>query len=508
MRVTNSMISNASQTHIANAKNKVMIGENQYTTQKKIQRPSDDPVVAVRALKLRTAYAHVQQFEKNVGDAINWMGTAEKALESIDSIFTDMLGLLNQGANDDLDAKQRNSVLATLKKYTEGVFEDNANKDYSGRYMFTGYRTDTSLLFPEHTDNLQYKITQNLNGNNINAIKVVSGGARYDDTKTAADYAKEVPKETNAYCMQLAYDNCVEPDAAATPPVTFSLSITDKVGTAGTQNLTVVSLPSDDPNAYNIEEYNKTANPQADAIFIYDKGEIVFSDATYSRIQAQEAEITVNYEKHEFDKGDIRPEMYFECQSYNVTSFKTTQYADPSGQEIRYEVDFSQTAVVNTQAKDAIGTDIYRIVDYIERMVTNANDVDDQISEIDKKIANTEETDPKLADYKKLKEMLETEQNLYKGAMTQAFGMGITTIQKAQDDINVAIADVGTRYDRLEMTSEKLMDDKVDTREKMSDNEDIDIADAYMNMTQAYDLYTAALSATSKILGNSLLNYI
>lgn len=522
MRVTNSMISNSSQVHIANAKTALMNRENQYTTGKKIQRPSDDPTVAVRALQLRTTYAQIVQYDKNVQDAMNWMDTTESALTTIvKNIFPDMKGILNQGANDDLDVKQRNSLLATLRKYADGVFEDNANQDYSGRYMFTGYRTDTSLLFPEHTENLQYKITQQLDGNNINAIRVVSGGARYTEGSSAADYAKAVPVESKAYCMQLAYDNCRGPvkDAGGTVTdsgVAISLKSTVASNAGGTavpagtvSNLNVVSLSSDEANAYNIGKYNEGKDPKADAIFIYDTGEIVFSEDVYSKIQAQRAEITVDYEKHEFDKGDIRPEMYFACESYNTTSQKTIQYADPRGQNIEYEVNFSQTAVVNTQAVDAISTDIYRVVDYIERMIEEANAVDEQLVEVEKKIANTPADDKsQLADLNKLKEMLETEKGLRKGAMTEAFGMGLTMVDRAEEKIDVAVADVGTRYRRLEMTFDKLTDQKLDTREQMSDNEDVDIADAYINLTEAYDLYTSSLSATAKILGNSLLNYI
>ena len=39
-------------------------------------------------------------------------------------------------------------------------------------------------------------------------------------------------------------------------------------------------------------------------------------------------------------------------------------------------------------------------------------------------------------------------------------------------------------------------------------DEDVDIEDAYINLTQADNLYQASLSATAKILGNSLLYYI
>ena len=44
--------------------------------------------------------------------------------------------------------------------------------------------------------------------------------------------------------------------------------------------------------------------------------------------------------------------------------------------------------------------------------------------------------------------------------------------------------------------------------EKLSGNEDVNFEDVYINLTQANNLYQASLSATAKILGNTLLNYI
>lgn len=529
MRVTNSMISNSSQVHIGNAKNLLMLRQNQYSTGKKIQRPSDNPTVAIRALQLRTTYAKIEQYhDQNVGDAMDWMDATETALKNIagpSGILVNMKGYLNQGANDPLDVKQRNSVLSTLKEYAEAVFEDEANQKHSDRYIFTGYRTDTSMVFPEHTTNLQYDIVQKLDSNNINAIKVVTGGASYGASKTAEDYAKEVPKESKAYCMQLSYDKCRGPvvDNTTTPPTVTNANVTIELknsvaytNAAGTNvaadtvtPLKVLSISSDQANVYTIDQYNKDNGTNYDAIFIYDKGEIVMTDSVYSDIQAGKSEITVKYGKDEFDKNDIRPEMYFECESYNVTSKKTLSYVDPRGQNLDFEVNFSQSATVNTQAVDAISTDIYRVIDYIERMVNEANVVDEKLAEVEKKIANTPDTDTAtLTNLNKLKEMLEQEQALRKGTMTEAFGMGLTMVEKAEDQVNVALADVGTRYKRLQMTQEKLADQKLDTQEQMSDNEDVDIADAYINMTEAYDLYTGALSSTAKILGNSLLNYI
>ena len=495
MRITNSMISNSSSAHIANAKGELLRRENQYTTQKKIQRPSDDPTVAIRSLQLRTTYSQIGQFvDKNVQDAMKWMDTTETAIKNINSILTDMKEKLNHGAMDDLGSDDRRSIVSVLQQFASGIFEDEANTDYSGRYVFTGYRTDTSLLFPENTKNLEYEIVENLNSTSIDTIKYVSGGAKYAAGTSAADYATQVPKQGTAYRMQLSYKNCSDTAiTGSTAAIQIKLD-----GTALTD---VQTMKSTDANAYDPETAGKKA------IYLADTGEIIFSKDTYSEIQADSSKIQVTYAKKEFDKGDIRPEMYFECKSYNTTSQKSTTYREPSDQQVKYEINFSQTSVVNTQAKDAISTQIYRAIDYIDQTVTAVEAVEKKISEVDTLIANTTDK-TELANYNKLKEMLETEQKLRVGSMTEAFGMGLTMVDETQDQLNVSLADLGSRYNRLELTYDKLLDQRVDTEEKLSDNEDVDIADAYINLTQADNLYQASLSATAKILGNSLLNYI
>ena len=501
MRVTNSMISNSSQIHIGNAKNKLYTAENQYTTQKKILRPSDDPTVAIRSLQLRTTYAQIDQYvEKNVQDGMSWMDSTETAITNINGILTSMKEKLNQGANDYLGAEERNAVLSVLKEYASAIFEDEANTDYSGRYVFTGYRTDTSLLFPEDVENLEYEIVQNFTSNDIESIKYVYGGAEYKEGTTADEYAQQIPAEDTAYQLKLAYDKCSDTamTGSANPAINIELS-GNAYGTPKTLN--IVTISSEDAENY------KDDLGTNDALYIYDTGEIIFSEAICSEIQQNDAGIKITYSKKGFEKNDIRPEMYFECSSYNTDSKKTINYREPSDQAIKYEINFSQTVMVNTQARDAIDTDIYRAIDYLEQTVMAVDDVERRIEDIETMITNaTDATD--IENYTKLKEMLETEQKLLVGTMTEAFGKGLTMVDQAQEKLNVALADLGSRYNRLQLTYDKLSDQRVDTEEKLSENEDVDLADAYINLTQADNLYQASLTATSKILGNSLLNYI
>lgn len=189
--------------------------------------------------------------------------------------------------------------------------------------------------------------------------------------------------------------------------------------------------------------------------------------------------------------------MYFKCDRYDTVSMKNTYFADPSDQNINYEVNFSQTLTVNTQAKDAFDTEIYRCLDYIERVIGDVTDVENRIADVEKKIANTSDQD-EIASLGTLKTSLENEQQLRVSIMNEAFGRGLTMVNKCEATLNVAVAELGAKYNRLQMTQDRLSDEKTDTEEKLSNNEDMDIADAVIGLTQADNLYQASLSATAK----------
>ena len=56
----------------------------QMSTQKKVSRPSDDPVVSIRALRLRSNVTEVTQYySKNIPDAESWLVFEKQQLEAI-----------------------------------------------------------------------------------------------------------------------------------------------------------------------------------------------------------------------------------------------------------------------------------------------------------------------------------------------------------------------------------------------------------------------------------------
>ena len=147
MRITNKIMQNNSLYNINN--NKILQDRlsTQMSTQKTITRPSDDPVVAIRALRLRSSVSELTQFyKKNAPDAQSWIEVTGKGLSTVTDILTDMNKQANKGANKDYTSSELSIVIKQLQSLRD-EFYATGNLDYAGRYVFTGYRTDTTMTF-------------------------------------------------------------------------------------------------------------------------------------------------------------------------------------------------------------------------------------------------------------------------------------------------------------------------------------------------------------------------
>ena len=168
--MTNNMLSNIN-------KNKLNVSrlEEQYSTGKKIQRPSEDPIVTVRALKLRTNLTELEQYyDKNIPDAVSWMDVTEGSLLTINDILQKINTECIQGASDSLTATDRASIVQNLVEMKNQIYQEG-NTNYAGRYVFTGFKTDSPLTFMENVDHLQYDISETFSGDQIQMISRVTG---------------------------------------------------------------------------------------------------------------------------------------------------------------------------------------------------------------------------------------------------------------------------------------------------------------------------------------------
>lgn len=497
MRITNKMMTNNMMSNIN--KNKLSLSklEEQYSTGKKIQRPSDDPIVTVRALKLRTNLTELKQYyEKNIPDAMSWMNVTESALRTVNEILKQVNSYCVQGSNDTLTAKDRSAIVSNMEQMKQQIYQEG-NANFAGRYVFSGFKTDTPLLFTYDEPDLSYTITERIETGKLQVITKVTGSYELDDFDDPAIDFSEVPKMEEVYRIQLAYDKLDE----AKPDNIILYSKDDKGNLVQAEVFTqLVSISATDPKAYTPDD--------AVAHYIPETGEIILGKDVYEVFRKTDM-MEITYSKTGFEKGSLRPEHYFDCE---MTDNKKPELGPVTykkeKQQIEYEVNYNQRLAINTEGSDAITHEIGRCIDDILNAVNDVIKTEEKIAEVEKRLADNNLSEADRERYTKMKEQLQTELVLKKEAMQRAFSKGIKVSSEQQDLVNTAVADLGSRYVRLELTENRLSSQKVDFEELLSENEDVDIVDTIIKFKSAETLYNASLSAASRIVQKSLLDFL
>lgn len=210
MRITNKIMQNNSLYNINNNK----ITENQLNTMmstgKKITRPSDDPVIAIRALRLRSSVTQISQYyEKNAKDAESWLDVTADALSTVTAVLTDCVKQATKGANMDLTLDDLSTIVTQMGALSKEYYS-TGNVDFAGRYIFTGYRTDNALSFDRTTTADYTDINDEFNAANIGTSTRVTGMSKLSSENILNDSSETVYQsdivEVNVGRLRLSYD--------------------------------------------------------------------------------------------------------------------------------------------------------------------------------------------------------------------------------------------------------------------------------------------------------------
>lgn len=512
MRITNKIMRGNSLYNIN--LNKILEDKlnSQMTSQSKISRPSDDPVVAIRALRLRTNVSNITQYyEKNAPDAEQWMKVTGDALNTIDQILTDLYTQATDASKKSLTSEDLEIILTQMKALTK-EFYASGNVDYAGRYVFSGYRTDTPITFTSEDikafleNPKTFKITVSLGYDDISKIS-------YTDWSNYAD--ENDITNTPLYRFRLSYDEICDMDSEG-----FSFTI----------NGTEMAFPDpNDPTAAptgfvsfeNAEEayqavkngYRMVEDPDNPGEFIQEDvkyayipstGEIVFSEATYDAEFAENSSIKVTYSKDSWKEGDINPVHYFDCWSGDI------HYNEGGNvrQDIYYDVGFNQEIQVNTTANEVFTHNVKRDIDDFQMYLKQLKDIEAEISKLKEEQAGYPEDDQNYADIQDKIDAANKAYTYIRDNVQTRFENQMTKYQNYQEANNVAITQNGTRESRLELISDRLMNQQATFQELQTANEGIDTTEIAVELKSAELTYEAALLATSKIMQTSLMNYI
>lgn len=485
----------------------------QMSTQKKVSRPSDDPVVSIRALRLRSNVTEVTQYySKNIPDAESWLDVTEDALKNLTEIITNMIKQCTKASNGDLKSADRQIILEQLKALGDEVYS-TGDADYAGRYVFTGYRTDTSLSFDKEY-NTKYEITEQLDNSAITQLTKVNTGKLLDITATNykdagfGNITENSVSSSEVYRIRLAYDDCKKGGDVKIKFGNTKWSTTD--GTI----MKATSTDADSP-------YDKIAQNPDKIIYVADTGELLIGKDLYNQMMAckddpatsdkNEGEIQITYEKDHWVKGDLRPEHYFACTSTDADG-KVTDYnksyldGKSEKQVIEYDVGFNQTIQVNSTADECFQHGIGRTVDDLVQAMQDVVDLEKVKTKIEGLQETATGTDAETLT--KQMEAVEKALTLAKDKCQKMFESGITTFQGYLDDANLCVTNCGTRSSKLELIDNRMKSQKTTFETLKSENEDIDVTETAIDLKSAEMTYEAALMATGKVMQTTLLNFI
>lgn len=496
MRITNNMINKNSMRNINSNKLVVDFLNTQMTTQKKISRPSEDPVVAIRALRLRSNLNELNQYyEKNIPDAESWLEITEGALNNMKTILTDVYSQCVNGSTDTLNQEDRNAILKNLQSLREQIYEEG-NANYAGRTVFTGYKTNSRLTFGEDDTDATYEITERLSFNDITEKKYYA-----DKVDVPEDIAgigmgvlnNDMPKEATNYRLRLTYDQIKDKNNSTLNSFTY----TDKDGNVVTEAVT--AMP------YDAFEANDFAVDPDEILFIPETGELVFGSNKLQQIQADKGQIEITYNKTGFKTGEIRPEHYFDCT--NLTDPNNPITFVKENQAIEYTVAFNQKLVVNTQAADVFDASIGRDVDELAEAVSAAIAAHDKVDKIKSMMKEVQYGD-KQEELQQWLEAAEKEADFADDNMQKLYSNGVEDFQKYLDKVTLANTDLGSRADRLELTKARMSTQQEAFEKLKSNNEDKEISQIIIEYSNAYVAYEASTKAAAKAGQQSLLDYI
>lgn len=152
MRVTQSMLSNNMLRNLNTSYGKMSKLQDQVNSGKKITRPSDDPVVAIKGMGYRTELEKIGQYTRNLGEAHNWLDTSDSSLGEVGDALNRVKELVVQAANDTNTADDREKIKAEIDQIKEQI-RDLANTQTGGKYIFSGSNTQSPMYIDvQHVD--------------------------------------------------------------------------------------------------------------------------------------------------------------------------------------------------------------------------------------------------------------------------------------------------------------------------------------------------------------------
>lgn len=144
MRISDKMTYDNIQKHLNQNREELVNLQTQAATQKRISKPSDDPISSTRVLGSKTEERGIQQFLKNGSIAQSFLDFSDQSLSEVSEGLSRVKELILSQVNDASANPQTRQVVATEIDQLFWQTVQIANRKLGDRFVFGGHQTTQS----------------------------------------------------------------------------------------------------------------------------------------------------------------------------------------------------------------------------------------------------------------------------------------------------------------------------------------------------------------------------
>jgi flagellar hook-associated protein 3 FlgL len=152
LRITQTMLTNNSLRNVSQSYARLDQYQEQLSTGKKIQRPSDDPVVAMKGMHYRSSLTEIEQYKRNLSEIYTWMDNSESALDHTTQVLQRVRELVVQGKNGTLTPQDQQAIAREIEQLKKDLVQV-ANTKVAGKYIFNGTNIDQAPVTDQTSPN-------------------------------------------------------------------------------------------------------------------------------------------------------------------------------------------------------------------------------------------------------------------------------------------------------------------------------------------------------------------
>lgn len=508
MRITNSMTTNRLLMNLNRNAHSVDRLFMQLASGKIIQRPSDNPIVASRALRFRTNVTEVQQHQRNVAQAQSWMEVSEQHLHNITEILTGTRSdLLVQGASGTYTFQNRQSIVTVAELMFQQI-KTELNGTFAGRYVFSGFRTDQPPIITQNnlhspgTNDLEFAISKYVNHTNIQDAEVVfwrnpnstppyqleviathewlnrsdrTQDANWEDQAPDIELLGPLGNATDRQginILRLPY-NRVYDDTTNPPTVirNFTLPVFSN-------NMPVTEMSINGPDNPFEAAFLNGAGP----VFIPETGELLIPEDYMAAFRA--GDVRMEYTINGVFQDELNPVVFFDThRTLNGTTIEFYQ----NNQELRFEMGVNTHLTINTQARDVAPWQMFADMSSLIRWTNQ--------------IANRPDLDTNS-------EVAARERAFFGEQLYTKFTNTMARLDNHMQTTTTEFTALGSRMQRMEMISVRLDENEDTFRALRDENENIDYIEVLMRLNAAEAVFQAAMQVGARVNQLSLVNFI